>query len=94
VSEDYGMGMTEESFHLLGNFPVEIDWLNSLVTGAAMLAAVALTSDLRSCQGHLILKYQLSPVSGNTSSSEHKRETVDSGALSDIATRTGLFMGR
>jgi hypothetical protein len=40
-SEDFGMRMTEASFHLLGNVPVEIDRLNSLVTGAAMFAAVA-----------------------------------------------------
>ena len=41
VSEDLGMGITEASFHLLGNVPVKIDRLNSLATGAAMLAAVA-----------------------------------------------------
>ena len=41
VSEDFGMGKTEASFLLLGNVTVKIDRLNSLVTGAAMLAAVA-----------------------------------------------------
>ena len=35
------MGTTEESFHLVGNVPEEIDKLNSLVTGAAILTAVA-----------------------------------------------------
>ena len=33
MSEDLGMGTTEESFHLVGNVPKEID---SLVTGAAV----------------------------------------------------------
>ena len=35
------MGTTEESFHLVGNVPEEIDKLNSLVTGAAILTSVA-----------------------------------------------------
>ena len=38
---DLGIGTTEESFHLLGKVPVEIEWLNNLVTSAAMLVATA-----------------------------------------------------
>ena len=56
VLEDLGMGITEESFRLLGKVPDKMDKLNSLVTGAAILTASAVSFNIswRSYLDHLI----------------------------------------
>ena len=56
VLEDLGMGITEEIFHLLGKIPDKMDKLNSLVTGAAILTASAVSFNIswRSYLDHLI----------------------------------------
>ena len=56
VLEDLGMGITEEIFHLLGKVPDKMDKLNSLVTGAAILTASAVSFNIswRSYLDHLI----------------------------------------
>ena len=41
MSEDLEIATIEESFHFVGNVPVEMDRLKSLVTGAAIPNAVA-----------------------------------------------------
>ena len=71
MSEDLGMGTTEESSHLVGNVPEEIDKLNSSVTGAAILTAVAFNILPEILSGPLDLEMSIVCNSCRTSSSVH-----------------------
>ena len=93
LSEDLGMGTTEESFHLVGNVPEEIDKLNSLITGAAILTAVAFNILSEILSGPLDLEMSIACNSCRTSSSVHSNSSIVLGLSSDSIVSDGTYRG-
>ena len=84
------MGTTEDSFHLLGKVPVEIDKLISLVIGAAILTAVAFNILLEILSGQLDL--ELCNIC-RISSSVHSNYSIVLGLSSDSIVSDGTSRG-
>ena len=92
MSEDLGMGTTEESFHLVGNVPEEIDKLNSLVTGAAILTAVAFNILPEILSGPLDLEMSIVCSSCRTPFlSVHSNSSIVLGVTSDSIVSDSAF---
>ena len=87
------MGTTEESFHFIGNVPEEIDKLNSLVTSAAILTAVAFNILPEILSGPLDLEMSIVCNSCRTSSSVHSNSSIVLGLTSDSIVSDGTSRG-
>ena len=90
------MGTTEESLHLFGNIPVEIERLNILVTGAAMLVATTFNMCPEMPSGPLDFETSIDSNRCRTSSSVYNRLSIESGAVSDdtsLLYKSGTFRG-
>ena len=69
---------TEETFHLFGNIPVEIERLNHLVTGALMLVVTAFNMRPEMPSGPLNFETSIVSNRCRTSSSVHNRFSMES----------------